>query len=124
MVQTVVSFALSSGSQKIVFEKPHTLRRIFYRITEMSTDDGWRQSIISFDDPSFSSYYVLDGQFKHFAMKGEGISQGDIWLRNSSEIDLNYTATEILVYQFEYFVSENKYISGGSCYVLPPIFIK
>ena len=97
MVQTVTSFTIYSGGQRIIFEKPRSLRRIFYGITVLAGDAVWRQSKISFDDPTFSSYYVLDGQFKHFEMKGEGIFQGDIWLRNSSEIDLNYTATEILV---------------------------
>ena len=97
MVQTVTSFTIHSGGQRIIFEKPLSLCRIFYGITVLAGDTVWRLSKISFDDPTFSSYYVLDGQFKHFEMKGEGISQGDIWLRNSSEIDLNYTATEILV---------------------------
>ena len=97
MVQTVTSFTIHSGGQRIIFEKPRSLRRIFYGITVLAGDTVWRQSKISFDDPTFSSYYILDGQFKHFVMQGEGISQGDIWLLNSSGIDLNYTATEILV---------------------------
>ena len=97
MVQTVASFAIAPGDQRVVFEKPRTLRRIYYRITEMSDDDGWRQSIISFDDPMFSSYYVLDGQFKYFEVEGDGIAQGDIWVRNTSQVSLFYTATQILV---------------------------
>ena len=96
MVQTVVSFMIPSGSQKIVFEKPRSLHRIFVSITVLAGDIVWRQSRISFDDPTFASYYILDGQFKRFEIKCAEMSQGDIWVRNSSEIDLNYTATEIL----------------------------
>ena len=97
MVQTIVSFLIHSGGQKIVFEKPRSLRRIFVSITVLAGDSVWRQSRISFDDPAFQSYYILDGQFKHFEAKGEGISQGDVWVRNSSGISLLYSATEILV---------------------------
>ena len=97
MVQTVTSFTIHSGGQRIIFEKPLSLCRIFYGITVLAGDAVWRLSKISFDDPTFSSYYVLDGQFKHFEMKGEGISQGDIWVLNASGISLLYSATEILV---------------------------
>ena len=97
MVQTLASFTIYSGGQRIIFEKPRSLRRIFYGITVLAGDTVWRLSKISFDDPTFSSYYVLDGQFKHFEMKGEGISQGGIWVLNASGISLLYSATEILV---------------------------
>ena len=97
MVQTIISFTLLSGGQKIVFEKPRSLHRIFVSITVLAGDSVWRQSRISFDDPTFASYYVLDGQFKHFELKCAEMSQGDIWICNTSGIDLNYTATEILV---------------------------
>jgi len=96
MVQTVVSFMIPSGSQKIVFEKPRSLHRIFVSITVLAGDIVWRQSRISFDDPTFASYYILDGQFKRFEIKCAEMSQGDIWIRNSSGIALDYTATEIL----------------------------
>jgi len=96
MAQTLITFILSSGSQRKVFEKPHSLRRIFFGITALAGNDVWRQSKLSFDDPAFHSYYVLDGQFKHFEMKGEGIFQGCIWVRNASGLSLTYSATEIL----------------------------
>ena len=83
MVQTLASFVMPSGSQRRVFEKHRSLRRVFFGITVLAGDSVWRESRISFDDPSFFSYYVLDGQYKHFEMKGEGIFQGDIWVRNA-----------------------------------------
>jgi len=53
--------------------------------------------MISFDDPAFHTYFVLDGPGKYFEAKGEGISQGDVWVYNSSAVDLLFTAIEILV---------------------------
>jgi len=97
MAQTLITFILQAGDQRKVFEKPHSLRRIFWGITVLAGNDVWRQTRISFDDPSFYSYYALDGQHKHFEMKGDGISQGDIWVYNASGISLLYTSIEILV---------------------------
>ena len=97
MAQTIISFTLYPESRRKVFEKPHSLHRVFFGITVLAGNDVWRQSRISFDDPAFLSYYVLDGPYKHFEMKGEGIFQGDIWARNASGISLLYSATEILV---------------------------
>jgi len=54
-------------------------------------------SKISFGDPYFYSYYTLDGPAKYFEAKGEGIFQGDIWVRNASNQNLIYTVSEILI---------------------------
>ena len=97
MAQTLTTFTLPPESRSKVFEKPHSLHRIFFGIMVLAGNDVWRQSRISFDDPAFHSYYILDGQFKHFEMKGEGIFQGGIWVRNASGLSLTYSATEILV---------------------------
>ena len=97
MVQTVVSVTILSGCRKLFFEKPHVLRRIFISIRALADDTVWYQSRVSFDDPQFHTYFVLDGPGKYFEAKGEGISQGDVWVYNASTTDLFYTATEILV---------------------------
>ena len=97
MVQTVQTILLYAGQQKIFFEKPRVLSRILFGITVMVGTDVWRRSRLSFGDRLFSSYYNLDGPYNHFEVKGDGISQEDIWLRNSSGIALNYSAIEILV---------------------------
>ena len=96
MAQKVVSVTILAGHKKLLFEKPRSLHRIFVSITVLAGDIVWRQSRISFDDPTFASYYILDGQFKRFEIKCAEMSQGDIWIRNSSGIALDYTATEIL----------------------------
>jgi len=97
MVQTVWSLALSPTHKAIALEKPLVLTRIFFSITAFAPPDEWHRTKISFDDPSFTSFYILDGPNRYFEGRGEGIFQGDIWLLNTSNVDLLYTLTEILV---------------------------
>ena len=97
MVQTLASVTIPAGHKILLFEKPHVLSRVFLSIRALTDDTVWHQSMISFDDPAFHTYFVLDGPGKYFEAKGEGISQGDVWIYNSSAADLLFTATEILV---------------------------
>ena len=97
MVQTVNSETLSTGQQKILIEKPHTLCRIFFSIRALAPPDAWCESWLSFDDPTFYSYYILAGHLKYFETKGEGIFQGNVWVRNISGTDVVYTAAETLI---------------------------
>jgi len=97
MVLNVRSFLIPPESQQIIFEKPLALCRIFFGITMLAGDDVWRQTRISFDGPHFDSFYIIDGPNKHFEIRGEGISQGDIWALNTSTIMLHYTGAEILI---------------------------
>ena len=97
MVQTVISRTLSAGSKMILLEKPRALNRIFFSIRALADQSTWYQSRVSFDDPLFRSYYVLDGPAKYFEAKGEGIFQGDVWVFNKSNQNIQYTITEILV---------------------------
>ena len=97
MVQTVQTIILHAGQQKIFFEKPHVLRRIFVSIRVLAPPEAWAESRISFDDPMFCSYYTLAGFSKYFEAKGEGIFQGDMWMLNSTTGDLLYTTSEILI---------------------------
>ena len=97
MVQTVQTVILHAGQQKIFFEKPHVLRRIFVSIQVLAPPEAWAESRISFDDPMFYSYYTLAGVSKYFKTKGEGIFQGNIWVFNNTTGNLSYTLTEILI---------------------------
>ena len=97
MVQTVISRTLSAAGKMILLEKPHALHRIFFSIRALAGQSTWYQSRMSFDDPLFRSYYVLDGPAKYFEAKGEGIFQGDVWVLNASDQNLQYTTTEILI---------------------------
>jgi len=97
MAQTVFSVTILSGHQKLFFERPHVSRRIFFSIRALANDTAWYQSKISFDDPAFRTYFVLDGPGKYFEAKGEGIFQGNVWVYNTSDVNLFYTGTEILI---------------------------
>ena len=97
MVQTVKSQSVYTGWKVVLLEKPLVLRRIFFSITVLVDPAAWRRSLISFDDPSFSSHYVFDGPVQHFEAKGEGIFQGVVWVQNVSPVDLIFVSTEILV---------------------------
>ena len=96
MVQTVRSINVSAGEKKIVVEKPQALHRVFFSIQAFADQTAWLETKISFDDPQFRSFYVLDGPARYFEAKGEDIFQGNIWVFNMSDTSLLYSATEIL----------------------------
>ena len=96
MVQTVHTFLISAGAKQIVLEKPHSLCRIFFFIRVLASQTAWYPTGISLGDPKFGTYLSLNGPEKYFEAKGEGVFQGDIWVANNSDTDLNYTVSEIL----------------------------
>ena len=97
MAQTVRSVSIESGHKLLIIEKPLVLCRIFFSVCVLASQTYWSESDMSFGDPSFRSYYVLDGPARYFEAKGEGIFQGDIWARNVSNANLLYTVSEILI---------------------------
>ena len=97
MVQTVKTVNLQPGHQKMFFEKPHVLCRVYFKIAALLTAGQGYRSYISFDDPLFRNYYTLLSTNTNIEAKGEGIFQGDIWVRNQSSISIDYAGTEILV---------------------------
>ena len=96
MAQTLRTITLPAGDKTILIKKPLVLCRIFFSIRAMADQTAWYQSKVSFDDPHFHSFYILNGPAKYFQAKGEDIFQGDIWVMNSSAVALQYTTTEIL----------------------------
>ena len=96
MVQTLYSITVLAGEKKKLFERPHHLHRIFFSIRVFADPAAWYETKISFDDPKFLSFYVLNGPAKYFEARGDDIFQGDIWVYNLSDINLLYTTTEIL----------------------------
>ena len=97
MVQTVRSITILAGQKIILLKKPLVSNRIFFSIQAFAPPTEWYRSKISFDDPLFLSYYVLDGPARYFEAKGEGIFQGNVWVYNMSNTNLLHTASEILV---------------------------
>ena len=96
MVQTIRSVTILAGEKMIVIEKPQALHRIFVSIQAFADQTAWLESKISFDDPLFGSFYALDGPARYFAARGDDIFQGNIWVYNTSNTNLLYSATEIL----------------------------
>ena len=96
MVQTVRSITILAGEKILMIEKPLALHRIFFSIQAFADQTTWLESKISFDDPLFGSFYVLDGSARYFEAKGEDIFQGNIWLYNVSDTHLLCSSTEIL----------------------------
>ena len=80
----------------VIIEKPIALHRIFFSVQAFADLTAWYETKISFDDPQFRSFYVLDGPAKYFEAKGDDIFQGNIWVYNMSDINLLYSTTEIL----------------------------
>ena len=97
MVQTVKSQTIPSQCVVCLIEKPLILRRVFVKIVSVLPRNEVYKSHISFDDPLFHSYFIITEGRPEFEAKGDGIFQGNIWLRNPSSISIYYTATEILV---------------------------
>jgi len=97
MVQTLLSKTILPGQKLKLLEKPLVLNRVFFSIRALADDAAWYKSMVSFGDPLFRSFFVLNGPGKYFEARGEGIFQGDVWVRNTSDQNLEYTATEILI---------------------------
>ena len=97
MVQTVRSITVLAGEKIIILEKPQALHRVFFSVQAFADQNTWLETKISFDDPQFRSFYVLDGSARYFEARGEDIFQGNIWVYNISNTNLLHSATEILV---------------------------
>ena len=97
MVQTVKSQTVYTGCKVILLEKPLASRRIFFSIKVLTDLTMGHRSLISFDDPTFASHYILDGPVQQLEAKGEGIFQGAIWAHNASPAELIFIMTEILI---------------------------
>ena len=86
-----------AGYRTILIEKPLVLRRIFFSVRAVVPTNMGYESKISLGDMNFYTYYDLNGDEKYFESRGEGIFQGDVWVRNQSSANILYTMTEILV---------------------------
>ena len=97
MVQTVKTQKVYTGWKVVLLQKPLASRRIFFSIKLLTDPTSGYRSLVSFDDPTFASHYILDGPMQQLEVKGEGIFQGAIWVDNMSPVDLVFTMTEILI---------------------------
>ena len=96
MVQTIRTVTIQADQKKTVFEKPRVLTRIFFSIATTTDETVWHKTKISFDDPLFCFFYMLDGNITKFEAEGQDIFQGDIWVHNLADTTQFYSLTEIL----------------------------
>ena len=96
MTQTVCSPLVLIGEKKVVLKKPDISHRIFFSVRVLARQEAWFDVKISFDDPLFRSYYILNGPEKYFEATGADIFQGNVWAFNNSDINLWLLMTEIL----------------------------
>ena len=96
MVQTICTVSVLAGEKKIILEKPHRLQRIFFSVQIVAPPEPMCKTMFSFDDPRFTFYYILAGAVKYFKSEGADIFQGNVWIKNVSGGDLEYSASEIL----------------------------
>ena len=97
MVQTVKSLRLQPGQQGIFLERPHVLSRIFFKIVAILPLTANYVTRISFDDPLFLECYTLLGTNTYLEAEGDGIFQGNIFVRNESSVNILYSTIEILI---------------------------
>ena len=97
MAQTVNSLWVPSGWQVPLLRKPLVMNRIFFSVKVLADPTTEYKAYISFDDPSFSSYYTINKYVSFLEAKGEGIFQGCIWVSNVSTVDLLFVISEILI---------------------------
>ena len=97
MVQTLKTTKVYNGWKVVLLEKPLASSRIFFNIKMLTDPTPGYRALISFDDPTFASQYILEGQIQQLEVKGEGIFQGNIWAHNVSPVDLIFVMTEILI---------------------------
>ena len=88
---------LPPGQHRIFLERPHVLSRIFFKIVAILPTTVNYLSKISFDDPLFLECYTLLGANTYFEAEGDGVFQGNIWVRNEASVNILYSITEILV---------------------------
>ena len=96
MVQTIRTVTIQADQKKIVVEKPRVLTRIFFSIAITTDETVWHKTKISFDDPLFCFFYMLEGNITKFEAEGQDIFQGNIWVHNLTDTTQFYSLTEIL----------------------------
>ena len=98
MTQLIKSLLLLPHKNIVVFESTHVLKRCFLGIYALDLIPSVMNYInISFGDINFTHYFTLSPYCKYFKIKGKGIFQGNILVRNTSA-NLNHfiSAIEIL----------------------------
>jgi len=79
-----------------VFEAPHVMRRIFLGIYLVAQADTSFTAHISFDDPHFVNYLVINSIKKGYEFECADIPQGIVFIQKQSAVVGSISAIEIL----------------------------
>ena len=87
---------LEDNSSLYIFEAPRVMRRIFLGIYIVAWADTTFTVHISFDDPCFVNYLVINGVKKGYEFECADIPQGIVFIKKTSDVVGSVSAIEIL----------------------------
>ena len=79
-----------------LFKAPHVMRRIFLGVYIVAWADTTFTAHISFDDPHFVNYLVINGVKKGYEFECADIPQGIVFIKKMSDAVGSISAIEIL----------------------------
>jgi len=79
-----------------LFKAPHVMRRVFLGIYIVAWADTTFTVHISFDDPRFVNYLVINGVKKGYEFECADIPQGIVFIKKTSDVVGSVSAIEIL----------------------------
>ena len=79
-----------------IFEAPRVMRRVFLGIYIVAWADTTLAAHISFDDPHFVNYLVINSIKKGYEFECADIPQGIVFIKKTSDVVGSISAIEIL----------------------------
>jgi len=79
-----------------LFKAPHVMRRVFLGIYIVAWADTTFTAHISFDDPHFVNYLVINSVKKGYEFECADIPQGIVFIKKTSDAVGSVSAIEIL----------------------------
>ena len=79
-----------------LFKAPHVMRRVFLGVYIVAWADTTFTAHISFDDPHFVDYLVVNSLKKGYEFECADIPQGIVFIKKTSDVVGSVSAIEIL----------------------------
>ena len=87
---------LEDNSSLYIFEAPRVMRRVFLGVYIVAWADTSFTAHISFDDPHFVNYLVINSIKKGYEFECADIPQGIVFIQKQSDVVGSISAIEIL----------------------------
>jgi len=87
---------LENSSAFYIFKAPRVMRRVFLGIYIVAWADTTFTAHISFDDPQFVDYLVVNSIKKGYEFECADIPQGTVFIKKTSDVVGSVSAIEIL----------------------------